>query len=53
MLDWITSPDFDRLLVNTVRTTYPHHEHERFIGHFRGLIGQWVRERGATATLSQ
>ena len=28
------------------------HEHERFLGHFRGLIGQWIRERGATATLS-
>ena len=30
----------------------PPHEHERFVGHFRGLVGQWVRERGATATLS-
>jgi hypothetical protein len=28
------------------------YEHERFLGHFRGLIGQWIRERGATATLS-
>jgi hypothetical protein len=53
VLDWIVSADFDRLLVNTVRSTYPAHEHERFIGHFRGLIGQWVQERGATATLSQ
>jgi hypothetical protein len=53
VLEWITSAEFDRLLVDTVRTTYPVHEHERFIGHFRGLIGQWVRERGATASLSQ
>jgi hypothetical protein len=53
VLDWITSAEFDRLLVDTVRAGYPHHEHEQFIGHFRGLIGQWVRERGATATLSQ
>jgi hypothetical protein len=53
VLEWITSAEFDRLLVDTVRAGYPHHEHERFIGHFRGLIGQWVRERGATATLSQ
>ena len=52
VLDWITSADFDRLLVETCRTTYPAHEHEQFIGHFRGLVGQWVRERGATATLS-
>jgi hypothetical protein len=53
VLDWITSVDFDRLLVDTCRSTYPAFEHERFIAHFRGLIGQWVRERGATATLSQ
>ena len=52
MLDWISSADFDRLLVDTVRTTYPAHEQERFLGHFRGLIGQWIKERGATATLS-
>jgi hypothetical protein len=45
VLDWIASADFDRLLVNTVRSTYPAHEHERFIAHFRGLVGQWVRER--------
>ena len=30
-------PEFDRLLVDTVRSTYPAHEHERFLGHFRGL----------------
>ena len=53
VLDWITSTQFDRLLVDTVRSTYPAHEREQFIGHFRGLIGQWVRERGATSTLSQ
>jgi hypothetical protein len=52
VLEWITSAEFDRLLVRTVRETYPAHEHERFMGHFRGLIGQWVTERGATATLS-
>ncbi len=50
VLDWISSADFDRLLVDTVRSTYPAHEHERFLGHFRGLVGQWVSERGATAT---
>ena len=51
VLDWITSAEFDRLLVRTVRETYLPHEHERFMGHFRGLIGQWVKE--ATATLSE
>jgi hypothetical protein len=43
--DWIDSPDFDALLVSTVVATYPPHEHEQFLAHFRGLVGQWVRER--------
>ena len=46
VLDWVDSADFNRLLVNTVRSTYPAHEHERFIAHLRGLVGQWVREQG-------
>jgi hypothetical protein len=46
VLEWVDSDDFDRLLVRTVRSTYPTHEHERFIGHLRGLVGQWVREQG-------
>jgi hypothetical protein len=44
VLDWVSSADFDRLLVNTVRETYPAHEQERFVAHLRGLVGQWVRE---------
>ncbi len=47
--DWISSPDFDSLLLETVRSTYPAHEHERFAAHFRGLVGQWVREQGGAA----
>src|SRR4051794_19872537 len=48
MLDFVASADFDRLLVETVRSTYPTHEHEEFLAHFRGLIGLWVYERGRT-----
>jgi hypothetical protein len=48
LLDWVSSADFDALLVQTVRATYPPHEHERFVAHFRGLVGQWLHERGAT-----
>ena len=40
--DWVTSEDFDRLLRDTVRATYPAHEHDEFLAHFRGLIGLWV-----------
>ncbi len=42
--DWVTSDDFDRLLRDTVAATYPRHEHEQFMDHFRGLIGLWVTD---------
>ena len=45
VLDWVDSGDFDRLLVETVRATYPAHEQERFVAHLRGLVGQWVNEQ--------
>jgi hypothetical protein len=48
VLDWAASPELDRLLVATVRETYPAHEQERFLAHFQGLTGQWVREQGRT-----
>jgi hypothetical protein len=47
--DWVRSADFDALLVDTVRNTYPPHEHEQFIAHFRGLIGMWTRDAARTA----
>jgi hypothetical protein len=46
-LDYFGGADFDRLLVDTVRSTFPPHEHDQFIAHYRGLIGAWVAdERG-------
>jgi hypothetical protein len=42
--DWVTSEEFDRLLRDTVAATYPPHEHEQFLNHFRGLIGLWVTD---------
>jgi hypothetical protein len=48
VLDWVAGPDFDRLLVDTVRATYPAHEHERFVAHFRGLLGLWVRDESGS-----
>ncbi len=44
--DWIASPEFDALLVETVRKTYPPAEHERFLAHFRGLMKLWVDDQG-------
>jgi len=47
MLEWIEGPDFDRLLVETVQTTFPAHEHDHFIAYYRGLLGAWAKdERG-------
>jgi hypothetical protein len=43
--DWVRSPDFDTLLLDTVRATYPPAEHDRFIAHFRGLLGAWVNDQ--------
>jgi hypothetical protein len=45
--DWVASPAFDSLLVDTVRTTYPPAEHDRFIAHFRGLLALWTKDNAA------
>ena len=47
VLDWVSSADFDNMLVETVVSTYPQHEHEMFLAHFRGLISLWVRDQQA------
>jgi hypothetical protein len=44
MLDWVSGPDFDQLLIRTVKAVYPEHEHDQFIAHLRGLIELWVRD---------
>jgi hypothetical protein len=47
VLEWVEGTDFDRLLVDTVRSTFPAHEHDQFIVHYRGLLGSWAHdERG-------
>jgi hypothetical protein len=43
--DWIGSPGFDRLLRDTVQATYPAHEQEQFLAHFRGLTGMWAADQ--------
>jgi hypothetical protein len=47
VLDWVAGPGFDELLVQTVRSTYPAHEHDQFLAHLRGLAGLWVRDESA------
>jgi hypothetical protein len=40
--DYFTSGEFDDVLVRTVRGTFPAHEQEHFVAHYRGLIGAWA-----------
>jgi hypothetical protein len=47
VLDWAAGPDFDQLLIDTVRSVYPAHEHDQFIAHLRGLVGLWVGDETA------
>ncbi|HVQ95228.1 MAG TPA: hypothetical protein VMU51_29630 [Mycobacteriales bacterium] len=42
--DWVASAEFDALLVETVRATYPAAEQDRFLAHFRGLLGAWMAD---------
>jgi len=44
---YFTSADFDTLLVGTVSSQFPAHEHEEFIAHFRGLLQLWCRDEAA------
>jgi hypothetical protein len=42
VVEWIRSPEFDQLLIETVRSTFPSHEHDHFIAHYRGLLSAWA-----------
>ncbi len=48
VVGWIEGPEFDRLLVDTVRSTFPPHEHEQFVAHYRGLLSAWARDQRAS-----
>jgi hypothetical protein len=48
--DWVASPAFDDLLKSTVVSTYPAHEVDRFLAHFRGLLELWVSNNAAAPT---
>jgi hypothetical protein len=45
LVEWIEGPDFDRLLVETVQSTFPPHEHEHFVAHYRGLLAAWAKDQ--------
>jgi hypothetical protein len=45
MVELVASEWFDDLLVRTVRTTFPAHEHDRFVPHYRGLLHAWIDDQ--------
>jgi hypothetical protein len=45
VLEYFESREFDDLLVETVRTTFPRHEHDHFVPHYRGLLGAWAEDQ--------
>jgi hypothetical protein len=50
MVEFAESEDFDRILVDTVRTMFPPHEHDRFVAHFRGLVAAWAGDQRVGAS---
>jgi hypothetical protein len=44
-VEYFGGPAFDALLVDSVRSVFPSHEHEREVERHRGLVGAWVREQ--------
>jgi hypothetical protein len=47
VLEWVDSDAFRTLLTDTIQTTYPKHEWDRFEGHFGGLTRLWVSDEKA------
>jgi hypothetical protein len=46
MVEFVRGAEFDRLLVDTVRSTFPPHEHDHFVAHYRGLLAAWAENQG-------
>jgi hypothetical protein len=49
VVEYVESPAFDALLVDTVRAVFPEHEHEQMIERHRGLTGAWARDQHPSA----
>jgi hypothetical protein len=49
MVEYVESPSFDALLVETVRSTFPPAEHEHFVAHYRGLLAAWAGDQHRAA----
>jgi hypothetical protein len=45
-VELVESTEFDGVLVDAVRSTFPQHEHEHFVAHYRGLLAAWATDQG-------
>ena len=45
VVDYLGGPEFDRLLVESVQSVFPAHEHEAMAARHRGLLGKWTEEQ--------
>ena len=45
VLSWVSSKAFDEILTHTIVATYPPHEVDQFMAHFRGLLDLWVHDQ--------
>ena len=45
VVEYVADEEFDTLLVETVQETFPAHEHDQFVAHYRGLLGSWVADQ--------
>jgi hypothetical protein len=45
LLEYVESPELDDLLVRTVVATFPEHEHEHFVAHYRGILAAWAQDQ--------
>jgi hypothetical protein len=50
VLEYVGGSEFDRLLVDVVRSVFPAHEEEAMIARHRGLVGAWVRDQRGVET---
>jgi hypothetical protein len=49
VVDYIESDEFDDLLVGSVKTAFPAHEHDHFVAHYRGLLAAWASDQRAVS----
>jgi hypothetical protein len=42
MLELVASQEFDDIITHNVRITFPPHEHEQYLAHYRGIFKHWL-----------